>query len=117
MRFSLKYILFGGIAGLMIGYNVGLGSYGWYFAPDGALFIYLVGGTIFTALLYNGLMMVEGYSNKVRYAATGGLIGTVLACTGGFIYVKSLDLSIISFQDVLVFVWALLHCGISIGII
>lgn len=116
-RVRFKFLFFGGFTGWFLGYVLGLTCYGWYFLPDNVLLIYSLGGAIFTGLLYNGLMMVDGYSNRLRYAVTGALAGTTLACAGGFIYVSGIDLSAITFQDGLVFEWALIHCGIIIGII
>jgi hypothetical protein len=111
------YLFYGALTGWFLGYILGMASYGWYFAPRNGLLIYSILGAIFTSLLYNGVMMVEGYSNKLRYTVTGLLLGSFLACIGGIIYVGGLDLTKISFQNGLVFEWALIHCGIIIGII
>jgi len=116
-RAKFKYLFIGGFAGWFIGHVIGLMSYGFYFSTESVIFIYSAVGAFFGALLYNGLMMVDGYSNKLRYAVTGGLLGYVLACVGGLVYVGGLDLTAISFQDGLVFEWGLIHCGIIIGII
>ena len=116
-RAKFKYLFFGGMTGWLLGYIIGLASNSWYFFSPGEIIIYSSVGAFFGALLYNGVMMVDGYSNKFRYAVTGGLLGAALACVGGFIYVRGLDLSAISFQSGLVFEWALIHCCIIIGII
>jgi len=116
-RADFKYLFLGGVAGWFIGHTIGLMSYSWYFYTESMIIIYSAAGAFFGALLYNGLMMVDGYSNRLRYAVTGGLLGYILACIAGFIYVRGLDLSAISFQNGLVFEWALIHCGIIIGII
>ena len=95
-RAKFIYLFTGGFAGWFIGHIIGLMSYGFYFSTESVIFI---------------------YSNRFRYAVTGGLVGYILACVGGFVYVGGLDLTAISFQDGLVFEWALIHCGIIIGII
>ena len=116
-RTNFKYLFFGALTGCFLGMTLGYASYGWYFYPQFALLAYSTLGAIFMALLYNGLMMVEGYSNRLRYGVTGLMLGSLLACIGGFLYVGGLNLSAISFQDGLVFDWALIHCSIIIGII
>jgi hypothetical protein len=117
LRSRFKYLFPGGFAGWFAGYTLCLASNGWYFARLIDIFEYSLLGAIFGALLYNGLMMVEGYSNKLRFGATGMLFGLALACIGGMIYVKNYDLMRFSFQDGLFFDWALIHCAIIIGII
>jgi fluoride ion exporter CrcB/FEX len=116
-RAKFKYLFFGGIAGWLLGYIIGLAANNWYFFSPRNIIFYSAVGAFFGALMYNGIMMVDGYSNRFRYTVTGGLLGAALACIGGFIYVRSLDLSAISFQSGMVFEWALIHCGIIIGII
>ena len=116
-RAKLKYLFFGGATGWLLGYLAALGSNGWYFATPATVLTCSIVGAIFSALLYNGLMMVEGYSNRLRYGVTGGLLGYIVACIGGFVYIGGLDMTRISFQNGLVFDWALIHCAIIIGII
>ena len=62
-------------------------------------------------------MMVDGYSNRLRYGITAAMLGFILACSVGFIHLRSFDLTRLSFQNGLVFDWALVHCAIIIGII
>ncbi len=117
LNYRFKYLFFGGFAGWLAGYVLCLASNGWYFARQIDIFEYSILGAFFGGLLYNGLMMVDGYSNRLRYGVTAMFFGLIIACAGGMYYVRNYDLTLFSFQDGLFFDWALIHCAIIIGII